>query len=64
MMEEVKAGDMIKVRGITRTIKEIISQDYYGDRDGWYIEFVGTDGKYGYWKQGCDGGQLIRVTTK
>lgn len=58
MLAEI--GDQIKVGNTTETISEILSQDDWEDRGGLYIEFKNADGKYRYWKQGPDGGQLIR----
>lgn len=60
-----QVGDQIKVRGVVKTIAEIIYQDFGpSDRsDGtcdWMIEYKDTDGGYDYWKQYWDGGQLIR----
>lgn len=57
--EEVKIDDKIKCQRQLVTISEIISQNYY-DRDGWFIEFLDANGHYRYWKQYCDGGELIR----
>lgn len=44
-------------------IGKVISSEFYGDRDGWYIEFrnshgVGNGMNYAYWKQGKDGGSV------
>lgn len=36
----------------------VISANYYGVTDGWYIEFNSDEVGYGYWKQGSDGGEL------
>ena len=61
MNQNVKVGDKVKCQGITRTIKEIISAFNYGEEDGWYIEFIAKEtGRYCYWKQGCDGGELLK----
>lgn len=60
---EAKAGDIIKAKGITATIKEIFYQDFYpSDRnDGscdWDIEFKDTNDNYRHWKQYFDGGKI------
>jgi len=56
-MKKAKAGDIIKVGRIKRTIKTIIYQDYW--RDEWQIEGYDTNDNYFYWKQAFDGGELI-----
>ncbi|HUV52284.1 MAG TPA: hypothetical protein VMW64_04330 [Dehalococcoidia bacterium] len=45
----------------------VISANFYGERDGWYIESdkdkvsLGWDTGYGYWKQGMDGGYVEKI---
>jgi hypothetical protein len=56
----VKRGDIVRLDFEDSVIDEIISQDHFGD-EGWYIEFIDTLGRYRYWKQGTDGGELIRT---
>lgn len=65
-MREAKVGDKIKCSGVTATIKEIISQYSDPEYDNGKVkieylsvEFFDTEGKYRYWKQRFDGGQLI-----
>jgi hypothetical protein len=36
----------------------VLSANFWGEHDGWYVEFTHTHGGYGYWKQGCDGGSI------
>lgn len=36
----------------------VISANYYGTTDGWFIELNTEEFGYGYWKQGSDGGEL------
>lgn len=56
---EVKKGDQIAIRAQGITIKgTVISANWYGPTDGWYIETSTESGGYSYWKQGQDGGQL------
>ena len=31
------------------------------DKPDWYIEFTSSDGPH-CWKQGCDGGEIVKVT--
>lgn len=56
---KLEVGDCIRCKGVTIKIKEIISQDYY-EREGYFVEFIATDGTYGYWKQYIDGGKVIK----
>ena len=45
----------------------VISANFYGERDGWYIESdkykvsPGWQTGYGYWKQGYDGGYVEKI---
>jgi len=62
----IEVGDevTIKCQGLTLTGK-VLSANYWGDEDGWYIEFKRTtNGAYGYWKQGPDGGKLLKHNGK
>lgn len=52
-------GDYIKVGNQKIRIKKLITANYYGELDGWYVEFLSSNGNYHYWKQGLDGGELI-----
>lgn len=54
----VTEGCVIKSQGRSIVIDEVISADYLGDESGWYIEFRAKNIKYGYWKQGIDGGEI------
>lgn len=63
-MEKVSAGDVIKVGRHTSVITEVIDAYNYGRDDGWYIEYINENGKYHYWKQGRDGGHLIKKGDK
>ena len=51
---------VIRVKGVD-TVGTVVSASWYGVKDGWYIEFTRLDnGRYGYWKQGMDGGELVK----
>lgn len=52
-------GDSICVQGRTYKIAKIISKDHY-EREGWFLEFLDPQGHYHYWKQYCDGGEIIK----
>lgn len=60
-IEKVEVGDSITAQGCTYKIAEIISCDHWGVDAGWYVEFLDPQGKYHYWKQGSDGGRLIKA---
>lgn len=58
----VAEGDqiVIRIKGVD-TVGTAVSASWYGPKDGWYIEFTRLDnGRYGYWKQGIDGGELVK----
>lgn len=59
---ELKAGDRITVSipGFTAT-GTVLSASFYGPRDGWFIEMKSDGGRYHYWKQGSDGGSVVRA---
>lgn len=59
----IKKGDEVVIKFRGHKYKCIvITANYWGPEDGWYIEFTYADnGEYGYWKQGQDGGQLEEV---
>ena len=50
----------IKAKGITVTGR-VISVEWNGVEDGWYIELTEANvpGGYSYWKQGIDGGDIV-----
>lgn len=59
----------VMVQGIT-VRGTVYSADWYGVRDGWYIEITNAEfenrplnftGNYSYWKQGNDGGRIIEL---
>lgn len=39
----------------------IISCNYYGKDDGWFVELSTEEFGYSYWKQGSDGGELYII---
>ena len=58
--EEVfETGTVILFQGIEYTVDKVLSAYYEGEEDGWYAEFVDTQGNYHNWKQGIDGGVII-----
>jgi hypothetical protein len=69
-IREIRPGDFIYALGYTFPVREVLYQDYYGDRSkagtsdcwGHDVEFKDVDGRYHHWKQNQDGGGVIRVT--
>ena len=61
MYLEAQKGDIIKFdNGEQYIISQIMYQDYWDRPDcGWMIEFIDSKGKYHYWKQADDGGEII-----
>jgi len=57
---KLKPGDIITCKGIRAIIKEITFQEYW-EGEGYYIEFMDTNGNYRNWKQWTDGGNVERV---
>lgn len=61
---QVNKGDTITIKsqGIKVT-GEVLSANDWGGTDGWYIELTKANvpGGYSYWKQGQDGGKIIRI---
>ena len=61
---QVNKGDtvVLKAQGL-KVSGQVLSADYWGEKDGWYIELTmaNVPGSYAYWKQGQDGGELISV---
>lgn len=62
MRKTLKEGTIIAIKSQGLTVKgKVISAEHWGERDGWYIEMIDTDGNYRYWKQGQDGGELLSI---
>ena len=70
---DLQKGDKIRITVGHKVFEGIvISAAHWGIRDGWYIEFTHTTdrflnrgntvGAYGYWKQGCDGGTVEKLS--
>lgn len=63
-MVEIKKGDTVSIRarGITVT-GTVLSANHWGDDGGWYIELddANVPGGYSYYKQGQDGGNVVKV---
>jgi len=62
-MKELKAGDVVRIGCLCYKISKIFYQFYAGDnRDadwGWLCEFEDANGRYHYWKQYLDGGEVV-----
>lgn len=59
---KAEVGDSLYVKYCEYVIARIIMAEYYGSRDGYYIEFYDTHNQYHYWKQCYDGGRLVKKT--
>ena len=57
--KELEPGDIIVCQGIKATISSITFQEYWGDDEGFYSEFIDTNGIYRNWKQWTDGGYVL-----
>ncbi len=63
----INPGDEIIVTAQGTTVKGIVvSANWFGPSDGWYIEMAPANvpGGYSYWKQGWDGGDVVSVIPK
>ena len=49
-------GDRITAFGYRFTVETVLFQDWYGEKDGFDVEFTDTKGNYHHWKQNQDGG--------
>jgi hypothetical protein len=64
---KIQKDDVVTIHALSRTVKgRVISAEYYGEQDGWYIELTDANvpGGYSYWKQGMDGGYIVTVDNK
>lgn len=52
--------DAVEVGGKRYIIAKILHQDFWGSRNEWDIEFIDSCDNYHHWKQGFDGGRLIK----
>jgi len=58
-LHRLKKGDQITIKAQGQTIAAtVITADNFGPGSGWYIEYNDLNGRYGYWKQGQDGGTV------
>ena len=58
----IRQGDHLTIRAQGIVISgTVLSANFWGDKDGWYIELATDQGGYSYWKQGCDGGEIMAV---
>ena len=55
----LEIGDIVVCKGIRAEIASITFQEYWGEDEGFYIEFRDTNGNYRNWKQYIDGGYVI-----
>lgn len=64
---KISKGDVVTIaaQGIKVT-GEVLSADYWGEKDGWYIELTKANvpGGYSYWKQRYDGGKIVSINGK
>lgn len=58
----IRKGDKvaITIEGL-EIVGTVLSQEYNGPEAGWYIELEDEKGRYRYWKQGQDGGDVRLV---
>lgn len=60
-MIKPEVGDSIKAQDYTFEIAKITYCEYNGEQYGWYVEFRDPADGYHYWKQGPDGGEIIKA---
>lgn len=59
---DLRSGDAITIRvGGSTYSGTVLRSDFWGEHDGWYVEFTHNHGGYGYWKQGVDGGTIAKA---
>ena len=56
----VNKGDIIKIGRKEYRISLLLTAEHYTP-EGWFIEFYDAAGRYHYWKQYEDGGELLNV---
>lgn len=60
---QIHVGDSISALGYTFKVEKILNQEWW-DRYGYDVEFLDDRGNYHHWKQGEDGGEVIRQKKK
>ena len=57
---DARIGDAVEVNNKSYIVAKILHQEFWESRNEWDIEFIDVRGNYHHWKQGFDGGRLIR----
>lgn len=64
-MVSVLTRDRITIHAQGVTVSgTVLSAIFWGPPDGWYIEITLDNGRYSYWKQGLDGGEIVAVESR
>ncbi len=63
-IERINKDDQVEIAAQGIIVRgTVLTAQWYGERDGWYIEMdhANVPGGYSYWKQGYDGGRINKV---